>query len=27
MTFFEDTKYTKLDGSETFTAKTYRLSF
>ena len=25
MTFYEDTKYSKLDGSETFTAKTYSM--
>ena len=24
MTFYEDTEYTKLDGSETFKAKTYK---
>ena len=27
MTFYEDTEYTKLDGSATFKAKTYRLVF
>ena len=27
MTFYEDTEYSKLDGSETFKAKTYRKVF
>ena len=27
MTFYEDTEYTKLDGSATFKAKTYRRVF
>ena len=27
MTFYEDTEYTKLDGSETFKAKTYKKVF
>jgi ribosomal-protein-alanine N-acetyltransferase len=27
MTYFEDTEYSKLDGSETFKAKTYSRVF